>query len=280
MQHQISYDDLDRLGLLRKIVTELSRFSMGFVKVVDRNNKEDMVFAGSGTLIQAKEHFGVLTADHVLQNLIGKQVGVILPSLGKGTTHRIIIDMAKSDYLQIGAASYSSSGPDLGILILHRDDVVRLENWSAFYNLSKRRERLLSNPRDINAGGWFLCGAPDEWTAETKPDRAFTKIMTFSGFCGAAVVGAERITSEFDYLDVDVAANGKYEGPLNFQGVSGGGVWQVVIEDRGGQIRIAEYLLSGVAFYQLVENDLPRTITCHGRRSIYESLFRKLSETS
>lgn len=280
MQHQLSYDDLERSSLLKEIVTELSRFSVGFVTLVDRHGKEDMILAGSGTLVQVHDRFGILTADHVLQNLTGTQVGVILPSLGPEAPHRILIHMGNAQKLHIGPATRTASGPDLGVCILHANDVARLETWSVFYNLSKRRERVLQNPRDLNAGGWFLCGAPDEWTTETKPVRAFTKINTFRGFCGAAVVTTERVASEFDYLDVDIAPNGRYEGPSNYQGVSGGGLWQVVLEEREGQIRIVEYLLSGVAFYQLFENNLPCTIVCHGRRSIYESLFRKMPQAS
>jgi hypothetical protein len=280
MKKQISYDDLERSGFLKEIETELSRFSVGFVKLVDRHGKEDMFHAGSGTMVQIHDRFGILTADHVLQNLTSSQVGVILPSLGPKAPHRIIINLSNAQKLHIGPATNSASGPDLGICMLHAHDVAKLETWSAFYNLAKRRESMLMNPRDLKAGGWFLCGAPDEWTTEAEPDRAFTKIKSFRGFCGAAVVTTERITSEFDYLDVDIAPKGKYEGPLNFEGVSGGGLWQVVIEEQEGQIRIVEYLLSGVAFYQLFESGLPRTIVCHGRRSIYESLFRKLPHAS
>lgn len=276
MQHQLSYDDLERSGVLKEIVTELSWFSVGFVKIVDLHGKEDMILAGSGTLVQVHDHFGILTADHVLQNLTGTQVGIILPALGQNAPHRILLHMDNAQKLRIGPAAHSASGPDLGVYMLPASDVARLETWSAFYNLSKRRERVLQNPRDLNAGGWFLCGAPNEWTTETTPVRAFTKINTFRGFCGAAVVTTERVASEFDYFDVDIAPNGRYEGPSNYQGVSGGGLWQVVLEEREGQIRVVEHLLSGVAFYQLVENGLPRTIVCHGRRSIYENLFRKM----
>jgi hypothetical protein len=69
VQRYVSYDDLERSGLLGEIVTELSRFSVGFVKIVERHGKEDVLLAGSGTLVQVHERVGILTADHVLQGL-------------------------------------------------------------------------------------------------------------------------------------------------------------------------------------------------------------------
>ena len=89
MQRQLSYEEIERSSLLREIRMELSRFSVGFVKIVDLNGKEDVTLAGSGTFVQAQERFGILTADHVLQNLTGTQIGVILPTLGQGTPHRV-----------------------------------------------------------------------------------------------------------------------------------------------------------------------------------------------
>lgn len=280
MQKQLTYDDLESSGILNEIVTELTRFSIGFVKFVEKNGKEDMILAGSGTLVQAQDHFGILTADHVLQNLTGTYFGIILPALGQNSPHRITVDIDHIQKLRIGPASNSASGPDLGLCILSFSDKSILETWSAFYNISKRRERVLQDLKSIEDGGWFLCGAPNEWTSETTPERVFTKINAFRGFCGAAVVTTERVFSDFDYLDVDIAPRGRYDGPLNYQGVSGGRLWQVVLKMRDERIQIVDCLLSGVAFYQVIENNLPQTIVCHGRRSVYESLFRRMPRTS
>ena len=168
------------------------------------------------------------------------------------------------------------SGPDLGVLGLRADDIARIENWSIFYNLEKRRDKILKDLNDIKGDGLFLCGAPDEWSTESEPVRNFTKVLSFKGFCGAGIIIDERITSNFDYLDVGLTTGALYEGPSNFQGVSGGGLWKVVIKDNGGDLQIEDYLLSGVAFYQC----LPKKIICHGRRSIYKELFSKLPEVS
>jgi len=276
MQRVISYSDLQRSGLLDEIAIELGRFSIGFVKIIEQPGKEDVIFAGSGTLIHFNNHYGILTADHVLQNLNDAEMGIILPSIGPNSPHRITIGWNNAQKIHVGPAANTASGPDLGIYILHQQEAEKLKTWSIFYNLDKRRDHMLTNPKDIEIGGWFLCGAPVEWASDSEPERSFTKVKSFRGFCGAAVVTAERSESDFDYLDVGIKPKGKYEGPLNYQGVSGGGLWQIVMEERNNILRIKEYLLSGVAFYQVVENNLPKTIICHGRRSIYETLYKSM----
>ena len=275
MSGQLSHDDLERLGLLGQVVNDLGMFSVAFVKLVERSGKEDMLLAGSGTLVQARGHFGILTADHVLQNLPHDDVGLIFPTMGRESPHRVLVRADDSQKLHIGPASYSAAGPDLGLLLLQSSDIAKISSASAFYNLVSRREKVLAAPRDIRKGGWYLCGTPDEWRTESPSVRTFTKVKAFPGFCGAAPVTQERIGVDFDYLDVDIAVNGRYEGPLNFQGVSGGGLWQVVFEERDGHVRIAEHLLSGVAFYQQADDGQPHTVVYHGRRSIYATLLSK-----
>lgn len=69
----------------------------------------------------------------------------------------------------------------------------------------------------------------------------------------------------------------KSELPISFGGISGGGVWQVpLLKTKEGEIQAKEPIFSGVAFYQTAIVDKKRTIRCHGRRSVYESVYKAL----
>lgn len=279
MSRVISCDELVRSGLLNRIADDVMQFTVGFVKLIDHSGKEDMSYAGSGTLVKTREQFGILTADHVLRNQPRDRIGLTFPKSNVGNPHRFFLEIDESQKLRIGPSSYDPVGPDLGLLLLHNTDATKIEVQKTFYNLSKRREQM-REPRSIDAGGWFLCGAADEWTTEGPPERAFTKVKVFRGFCCAGVVSTERVGQEFDYLDFDVAVNDQYEGPMNFEGVSGGGLWQIVLRDHGGQIEIADHLLSGVAYYQMLLDGKPQKVICHGRRSIYETVIRALESNA
>ena len=272
MSRVISCDELVSSGLLNRITDGLMQFTVGFVKLVDDvGGKEDMQYAGSGTLVKTRGQFAILTADHVLQNQTRNKIGLTFPGIKGSNPHRFFLNIDESQKLRIGPSSDNPEGPDLGLLLLHNTDAVKIEVYKAFYNLSNRCEQM-RQPRSVDAGGWFLCGGVDEWTTDGQPEHPFTKVKVFRGLCGAGVVGIERADEQFDYLDFEVAVNEQYEGPLSFKGVSGGGLWQVVLKDHEGEVEIADSLLSGVAYYQIILDGKPQKVICHGRRSIYETV--------
>ena len=99
----------------------------------------------------------------------------------------------------------------------------------------------------------------------------------YSWVSGGGGVRGEQRRGEFDLLDFEARRNEKYTGPESFEGMSGGGLWQVVpklLED--GSVEIKETLLSGVAFFYQTLTEKVSTITCHARRSIYERAFAAL----
>ena len=98
----------------------------------------------------------------------------------------------------------------------------------------------------------------------------------FHGFCGFGVVTRPVTRGEYDYLTFEARVSDSYEGPDNYQGVSGGGIWQItIVPPVDGRIEIRECYLSGVVFYQ---ESVPGGIdlSCHGPRSVYEQAIRRL----
>jgi len=89
------------------------------------------------------------------------------------------------------------------------------------------------------------------------------------------------VQANFDYLFLEALYNELYEGPDDYGGFSGGSLWQLIVKPNGSSFRIAEILLSGVAFYQSEKKDdgsgqITRHVKCHGRRSLYKALIEKV----
>jgi hypothetical protein len=70
----------------------VASYQIGFALVTQANDAEDAVLAGSGTLVSIDGRKGILTADHVIQNLLGRQtsVGLIHAKHGKSQIVRFI----------------------------------------------------------------------------------------------------------------------------------------------------------------------------------------------
>ena len=92
------------------------------------------------------------------------------------------------------------------------------------------------------------------------------------------VVAPLQTQTEFDAWEFKVQHDGQYDGPNSFGGYSGGGLWQNLLKEEDGQIRLAESTLLGVAYHQSgFENDV-NIIRCNGLRCIYESIVRAVRE--
>ena len=181
--------------------------------------------------------------------------------------------------IQIARGSDPSKGPDLALVVLSPVDVAKLEaTGKVFYNLSKRRDRILNNPAPLNeSSALILCGMVGEWTdKDILPDRGFERAIHFRGLCGPVVFAGHREEGGFDYLSVEVKYDSAYEGPKGFGGCSGGGLWQAILRNQEGTVAIEEFLLAGVPFYESGNENGRGVIECHGRKSIYEAAVEAL----
>src|SRR5438132_424110 len=89
--------------------------------------------AGSG--------FPLLTAAHVLQNLPNRgEVALLLFPGNERRLQKQTIDMALADKVMLAAATFGSSGPDLGFLRLPEVNVENLRATNSFCSISDRRD--------------------------------------------------------------------------------------------------------------------------------------------
>lgn len=271
-------------SLLEEAVPMLTDYSIGFaLPTVDNQSTDprlDAGLGGSGTLVKIDDVYGILTANHVI-DLLDKSrfVGLILPSRVRVDIHHPTLPMKYCDRVTFAPQGKQSHRPDLGLLIPPSDTVSMLKSKKTFYDLSQRQKRILEKPQPINNGFWMLSGFAGERTSDLPPEQGFLKVKLFRGLHGAGLVTKEkrRDQTNFDYLINNVLYNDVYEGPESYGGFSGGGLWQMLVKPDGGKLKIADWLLSGVAFFESEKknNDgqATRKITCHGRISLYQVLI-------
>ena len=104
--------------------------------------------------------------------------------------------------------------------------------------------------------------------------QGFEILKGFYAQFGAGGVEREYTSKGYDYLEIVAKYKLGRDLPISFWGTSGGGLWQVqLLESAKRELEIKEMILSGVAFYQFEKNDNRRIIKCHGRQSVYKTVY-------
>jgi len=275
--------DFDPGLLYEKAATLVWDYVVGFVRLEGAPVPTDAESGGSGTLIEIDGNHAILSADHVLEPLVRKkEFGLIVPDrMGSGSPQPIpaVVKTALTKKIQIGKRKVDGEGPDLAVLFLYDLGLVgSLKAKKSFHNLPRNREQILAKPHPINDGVWLLLGFAKEWKREvTAPDRRLEKYVEFNGKILEIGITKEYVLEEFDYLAIKTKYPLSPDTPASFKGYSGGGVWQVLFgEGENGEPVITDHVLSGVAFSQSLPVDGVRTVTCHGRQSIYRNAIDRV----
>ena len=264
--------------LLESATSTISDFSIGFVLPVDSPQGKDGILGGSGTLVTIGKLHGILTARHVVERLNrSSEVGLILPSRFSPAVHQLVFKIAECQCFTFNGRGDESEGPDLALLLPPEGTLSSLRAKKSFYNISKREARMRNNAPFLDRGFWILEGIAGEWTTDAPTEMNFSRVKVFRGVSGAVKITKSYEREDFDYLICEALYNEYYEGPEDFGGFSGGGLWQFLVEPQRCALQISEYILSGVAFYQSskMKNDAGqkiREIMCHGRNSLYGAL--------
>ena len=271
----------DYRALLESAVPTLSDFSIGFALPSAKDGSIDACLGGSGTLVTIDAVQGILTANHVIERLRKNRfVGLILPTRFEPKIHHLSLEMQHCSHVSFAFQGQEADWPDFGLLIPPPSVLSALKARKSFYNLSNRQERMLGKPPAVDHGFWVLSGLAAEWTNDLSPESGYSKVKQFRGLHGAGVAPKECHRGTFDYFIYEVLYNDLYEGPDDYGGFSGGGLWQLLVKPNGNKLQIADWLLSGVAWYESKKkNDagqITREITCHGRRSLYQALIDKV----
>lgn len=268
---------VEQMRELTRVASEsAASFLVGFVRFVTRGKEADAESAGSGTLVTIHDgRHAILAASHVIENFpTSGPIGMVLQASERPRREHFSIDVHFLEVVNIAKASGTVEGPDLGLVILAAPIVGELTaRGKAFYSLERRRDRMLNNPEGADRGFWGLSGVISEWTLDMPPERPYKRIKAFYHYFRQGDVSGFVNRGRFDYVTFHAGMGGESPAPTNYEGVSGGGLWQVLVKEKDGGAEVKEILLSGVAYFQ---DSVARGIdlTCHGRRSVYEHAIK------
>jgi hypothetical protein len=182
------------------------------------------VFIGCGTFVQIDDRYGILTAHHVVKELIPPfRLGLILKleqaeSFMIDSDHLTIYELAVSD------EDDQEAGHDLAFIELYQPDVGTIKATKHFLNLSLERNTVLPTPLRLDQGAWFIWGAAAERNTIEPSEHGLKPIIGLHGLCGPGLAVNESQDSDFDYIQIQVNYGEGYETPRNLQGYSGGGL--------------------------------------------------------
>lgn len=252
----------------------LHSFSTGLIKIPENKfGQDELVLIGSGTFVKIEGEYGILTAHHVTENLDrNSKLGFFVKP--EGEEHRIDIRTQFIEVVEIDRGVEDSEGPDLSFIVLPFAKASEIKPYKQFFDLTFHREGILKNPLRPNSGIWFFCGVPNIDTKEEDSERGFEKITTFSSYCGAGMANRIYSSGGYDYVEMDIEYKKESQTPLNFGGISGGGLWFVPIDfGSGKEPEASDHILVGVVFYQSARINDMRFVKSHGLVSVYEKAY-------
>ena len=256
-------------GLQERIVRDIGLFTVGLLRVSPSRAGERLDLIGTGTLVSFARDRYILTASHVWAELLRSErptnLGV---TLRENIDHASLID--RDAIVAVGPPRppiWNEWGPDLIFLRVPPEHVGAIEAHRVFHNLM--RNRILGVEAEC-IDLRVLMGTPGE-LAQCMPRHADLQITGM--FCANdtgrfSPIAAPALIHDFDYidLDMDVALPGV---PQSFGGVSGGGLWRVLVYWSVSTREIAWAKdIEGVAFHQSDLVNGHRMIRCHGPQTI------------
>lgn len=250
-----------------RIVRDVGSFTVALLAVTGSGPGEKLQFAGTGTLVTDKVSHYILTAKHVWDEILDKAVKGVKP-VGVGITLRPDIEhklfIPREAIVPIGPAApleWNEWGPDLVFLRVPPEFLGRINAFKVFYPIDGWSQvKMKQEVPGIEIH--LLMGTPEEKGQYTET-FADLQIVGMS-----QNVSARREKDGWDYLDLDMDLS-LPDVPQSFGGVSGGGLWEVLVFRRpGGSKTTWIATLEGVAFHQSDPENNHRVIRCHGLNSI------------
>lgn len=231
----------------------------------------DAVQIGSGTFASVGEVHGILTAQHVAAE-IDRPCWLGIAAGREGQEHHMRVDRSAIQVTDIGRRLSDEYGPDLAFISLADwNNVSTIMASRAFLPLQSDSVLLLNDPPEHERGIWFICGAPGERLHTDAVPHSFDTVMSYEDLALAGGPSAEFSLGNHDYIELGVEPGPSI--PASIAGMSGGGLWQVLVGlNPDGHIVALRYLLVGTTFYQGVRPSGARYVRCHGRHDIYAQL--------
>jgi hypothetical protein len=250
-------------------------FSTPLIKVaLGAGRKLYAKLIGSGTFVNIEGIQGIITAQHVAQEMDhSSETGIVL----KEHEHRFTVKNQFLTIIQLTENIVPGNGPDLAFIKLPTSIAAEISSYKSFINLSSDRGALLSKPPELHSVFWVAYGSPEEWLkTETSTSRP-GETISLCGYCSIGGLNLQYEKEGYDYYEMELDYTSSDAIPKSLGGFSGGGLWQITLKGSShDNLKPDKYFLSGVAFYQSELKDQKRMLRCHGRLSIYNSLYNQV----
>jgi hypothetical protein len=268
----ISTDEIPQ-ALLEEVRLEIQHYLVPLLVASLENPEHPLGLGGSGTLVELAGRHYILTADHVWDNAERwHQIGLML---AEGTPLGIPCNLVRPK--RLGLKPYSQWGPDLALLEIPPHLVRTIAARKSFLNLGRRRPMLATHPPRLEKTVWAVMGLVGQKSKVELSAERETVIATVRAEALFAWTCAAARRDEYDYLTLH-ARTTLPDVPSSFKGISGGGLWEIVLRMRGEKIiSLGEHHFRGVAFWQTAEPPDRVAIRCHGPYSIFHTAWAKWS---
>jgi hypothetical protein len=242
------------------IIRDIGRYTVALFAGFDSKEGSKLKLAGTGTLLTIGGSHYILTASHVWEEVLkcADKVGITLTE-----------DIDHSFFMSVKAivpcglpkpASWNEWGPDITLLRVPSEYLGSIKAHKDFYSATATGK---TKPAGSHIEARLLMGTPAVFGVFTENHAQVEISGLFSDVDAPCVAHGD-----FDYFDLTVDASSP-GSPQSYGGVSGGGLWKVLIrcECPTGNIEWDQGL-EGVAFHQSAIENGRRTIRCHGPKSI------------
>jgi hypothetical protein len=245
--------------LRQAIVERIGSSTVALFALLNSPEGEVLKLAGTGTLFAKRNVRFILTATHVWERVLktSERFGI---NLIENIDHSFWIDPKTVAAQSLPNPTWGEWGPDLTLLRIPSEHLGSIDARKLFYD-PRIDGTAAFTLKDEHIRVWLLMGTP-EARGHFQQSHATVEIN------GRFIPDAKyQERNGLDYYDLTVDTS--IVGPSqSFGGVSGGGLWRVLLYySPEGKINWVQSL-EGVAFYQGDLQNGHRTIRCHGPKSI------------
>lgn len=256
------------------IMLRLASYSVS----INVGDMSDGDYVGSAVLARYRNHFGLLTAKHVVDQPRFRSAKIMLLSYFEGE-HRFPIDMQWIDVFSPGVKSHPELGPDLAFVRIPDAMTRWIKAKKQFYNLESGKLKIEERIAKNTLGTYFIVGTPQQFAAKSRATEGKRTVNLVSTMNQVMVAEVQRdwILDKIDYYDMILP---EIEDPAKaiktFKGVSGGGLWGTQLRrPEPSKMFFEEPDLVGVAFYADALDGRDR-ICCQGWRSLFGDFLESL----
>jgi hypothetical protein len=259
----------------------------------------DNIPHGTGTLAQYGDVFGIITAEHCVNDpddsdlrLVGPKVKAreFRTSLGGNRVARVLFEVnhlriivPRRAYATSAEVLRNGNGPDLAFIRLPNgsDSLAHMKATKSFVVLDSRAESKFQEASAEN-GALVFAGFPEQFRKPNRMVGPGAVLFDFPLTCCNAATKRTYCRKGWDYADIEIdlaRIPQLRDQPKTFEGVSGGGCWRLVpeaIREEPTGYRIRP-VLAGVAFREIRPGH-GCVVRAHGPKSVYRRLLPLIAE--